>query len=306
MIRARLAVRTLLVALAAFAPGCGGRSLDPATDAGGAGGMDAGRPAIDARDADASDRAELPNRREPCGNGQIDPGEQCDDGNTVQGDGCALLCQTECHSTCGTCGSPGPCTVQEICGDGVLGRHERCDDGNNRGGDGCASDCKSWEAGWHCPLVGRRCVPTCGDRLITGSETCDDGNASSGDGCSAFCVMESSSARCGDGVVSGAEECDGPATAGDAPIPGGCTSDCRIAGPYCGDGVHNGVEQCDLGARFNTMTYGSHDGCASDCTYPHFCGDAVVDADDGESCDLGPNNGMEGSPCALHCRVLEI
>src|SRR5690242_18073018 len=30
-----------------------------------------------------------------CGNGQIDPGEQCDDGNTTSGDGCSATCQTE-------------------------------------------------------------------------------------------------------------------------------------------------------------------------------------------------------------------
>jgi len=31
----------------------------------------------------------------PCGNGTVDPGEQCDDGNTVSGDGCGATCQDE-------------------------------------------------------------------------------------------------------------------------------------------------------------------------------------------------------------------
>ena len=30
-----------------------------------------------------------------CGNGVLEPGEQCDDGNTVNGDGCSATCQTE-------------------------------------------------------------------------------------------------------------------------------------------------------------------------------------------------------------------
>ena len=30
-----------------------------------------------------------------CGNGAVDPGETCDDGNTTDGDGCSATCQTE-------------------------------------------------------------------------------------------------------------------------------------------------------------------------------------------------------------------
>src|SRR5450755_2201622 len=30
-----------------------------------------------------------------CGNGTIDPGETCDDGNVASGDGCSATCQTE-------------------------------------------------------------------------------------------------------------------------------------------------------------------------------------------------------------------
>jgi hypothetical protein len=40
--------------------------------------------------------------------------------------------------------------------------------------------------------------------------------------------------------------------------------------------------------------------------FPHVCGDAVLDADDGESCDLGPNNGMAGLLCAAGCKVIAI
>ena len=59
-----------------------------------------------------------------CGDGQVDPGEECDDGNASQND--------HCLSTC----------VRAQCGDGFLFLGvEQCDDGNQRDGDGCSSLC---------------------------------------------------------------------------------------------------------------------------------------------------------------------
>lgn len=60
-----------------------------------------------------------------CGNGILDPGEQCDDGNTVSGDGCSATCQREPR-----------------CGDGVVDAGEQCDDGNTVSGDGCSASCQ--------------------------------------------------------------------------------------------------------------------------------------------------------------------
>jgi cysteine-rich repeat protein len=37
-----------------------------------------------------------------CGDGILDPGEQCDDGNTIPGDGCNGLCQVEVSATGGS------------------------------------------------------------------------------------------------------------------------------------------------------------------------------------------------------------
>ncbi len=62
-----------------------------------------------------------------CGNGRLDPGEVCDDGNNRSGDGC-------------------PADCMEPCGDGVLDPGEACDDGNNLDGDGCSADCKSLDS----------------------------------------------------------------------------------------------------------------------------------------------------------------
>jgi cysteine-rich repeat protein len=92
-----------------------------------------------------------------CGDGRPDPGEMCDDGNNVSGDGCPA-----------DCGPP--------CGDGRLDPGEVCDDGNNVGGDGCSADCRSTEI--------------CGNALIDPRESCDDGNQESHDGCSSQCGVE--------------------------------------------------------------------------------------------------------------------
>src|SRR5512132_638702 len=36
----------------------------------------------------------------PCGNGKLDPGEQCDDGNQTSMDGCSRSCKLETATTC--------------------------------------------------------------------------------------------------------------------------------------------------------------------------------------------------------------
>jgi len=61
------------------------------------------------------------------GNGMLDPGEACDDGNTRSGDGC-----------------PADCTPP--CGDGVLDPGEACDDGNTLDGDRCSADCRTLDS----------------------------------------------------------------------------------------------------------------------------------------------------------------
>jgi cysteine-rich repeat protein len=58
-----------------------------------------------------------------CGDGALDEGEECDDGNGVVGDGC----RDDCRS--------------EVCGDGTKDPQEQCDDGNASPADGCV-DCR--------------------------------------------------------------------------------------------------------------------------------------------------------------------
>lgn len=69
-----------------------------------------------------------------CGNGDPnDPGEQCDDGNTTNCDGC-----------------DNDCTLSATCGNGVVCGAEQCDDGNTADGDCCTAGCSFAPAGSAC------------------------------------------------------------------------------------------------------------------------------------------------------------
>lgn len=75
-----------------------------------------------------------------CGNGVLDPGEECDDGNTSDGDGCTSTC------------------TLPRCGNGVVEPGEQCDDGNTTDGDGCTSTCT---------------LPLCGNGVLDPGEELD-------------------------------------------------------------------------------------------------------------------------------------
>ncbi len=133
-----------------------------------------------------------------CGNGTIDAGEQCDDGNTTPGDHCSATCQ-----------------IESVCGDGVTEGNELCDDSNTAAGDGCAPVCR--------PEV-------CGSGYTDPGETCDDGNATDGDGCSSTCQREP---RCGDGVLDAGESCDdGNTVTGDGCSAGCAPEPCTVLAPH--------------------------------------------------------------------------
>lgn len=63
-----------------------------------------------------------------CGDGVVDPGEACDDGE-ANADDVADACRTDC--------------TLPSCGDGVVDSGEECDDANRWGGDGCSPDCRA-------------------------------------------------------------------------------------------------------------------------------------------------------------------
>jgi cysteine-rich repeat protein len=77
-----------------------------------------------------------------CGNGVLDVGEECDDGNSAADDACLPSCRWN------------------VCGDGFVRKNvEECDDGNRVGGDQCNENCLrcasgdahySWPDNGHC------------------------------------------------------------------------------------------------------------------------------------------------------------
>ncbi|MCB9702288.1 MAG: DUF4215 domain-containing protein [Myxococcales bacterium] len=76
-----------------------------------------------------------------CGNGIVEAGEECDDGNLIDGDGCEATCQIG----------------DLLCGNSVLDPGETCDDGNSDPDDGCSAACVS-ECGYLCLELGKACV----------------------------------------------------------------------------------------------------------------------------------------------------
>ncbi|MCC6766611.1 MAG: DUF4215 domain-containing protein [Deltaproteobacteria bacterium] len=182
-----------------------------------------------------------------CGNGVLTAGEACDDGNTVDGDGCDSNC------------------TPTACGNGVQTAGESCDDGNVVDGDGCDGNCTA---------------TACGNGIVTAPEQCDDGNLVSGDGCDGNCTATA----CGNGIVTAPEQCDdGNLVNGD-----GCDSNCTA--PGCGNGVVTVPEQCDDGNAVNG------DGCDGNCTATG-CGNGIQTA--GETCDDG--NPISGDGCDANC-----
>jgi len=105
-------------------------------------------------DCDDPACAEAPSCQPACGDHQRDPGEECDDGNTLNGDGCEA-----------------DCTLPR-CGNAIVDAGEECDDGNDLDGDRCEADCTS---------------ARCGNAIRDAGESCDDGNVANGDGCDSGC-----------------------------------------------------------------------------------------------------------------------
>ncbi len=228
-----------------------------------------------------------------CGNGPgpgpigtPEPGEECDDGNNTSGDGCSWDCQLE------------------GCGNGLLEAGEDCDDGNGVSGDGCRNNCTIEDCpdgildpGEQCDdgnntdtdACSNNCViqPICGDGIVAPSEQCDDGNNIDTD----LCLNDCTDASCGDGVLSpqNGEECDDNNNiSGD-----NCTWDCQTEG--CGNGTVDGAEECDDG---NTT---AGDGCSNLCVI-EYCGDGAQQSGPplNEQCDDGNQNDLDS--CRNNCK----
>ncbi len=201
-----------------------------------------------------------------CGDGYLNTtaGEECDDGNLMDGDACQSTCQL-----------PG-------CGDGFVDATEECDDaGESATCDadctfaGCGDATVNGTAGETCDDAGESAtcdadctLAGCGDGTVNGTagETCDDA------GESATCDADCTQAFCGDGTINATAE----ETCDDSGESATCDNDCTDAA--CGDGNTNTTagEACDDADESAT--------CDVDCS-PAQCGDNYINVPAGEACD---------------------
>ena len=144
-----------------------------------------------------------------CGNGYVEIGEQCDDGNSVDGDSCN-----------------NNCTLNAVCGNGIIEPGEVCDDGNLVNNDRCNNTCTR--------------IAACGNGYVEIGEQCDDGNSVNGDGCDNTCTL---TAVCGNGIVEPGETCDdGNLVNGD-----GCNNTCTPSVLSVGEVENTGVLNLKIG-----------------------------------------------------------
>ena len=224
-----------------------------------------------------------------CGNGSVETtmGEECDDANTIDDDGCSSNCLVEPVSQVGDGGTCGNANVEDLgyispWRNSWIEGAEECDDGNDINSDGCSAGCQNEGS----TLGGS----VCGNSDLGDGEDCDDGNRRSGDGCSPECLREGSRPGplgvCGNGTAETdlGEDCDDGRMCANAAA---CVSNIDCAG--IGDG------QCRPrsgdGCSQICLNEGSYP-CAEPLTDLNCCGNARLEA--GEDCDGG-----EG--CGLNC-----
>jgi cysteine-rich repeat protein len=284
----RLGLLALGAVLLLGACGDNGREVmegDAAVD-GRVGGGEAG---TDGGDAGDGARPGDDGGRTGCGDGVMDPGEACDDGD-ANSDTEPDACRTDCTAArCGdgvgdtgeTCDTgdarsdtmPDACRIACVvpsCGDSVTDTGEGCDDGNDVDTDACRNDCS---------------LPTCGDMVLDPGEECDDGDRDDGDGCQGNCLLP----VCGDRIVDPGEECDdGNRLDGD-----GCQADCTrsecIRSEECTDGLFcNGPEVCTAGVCGPGTPPALGDGVACTVDSCDESADTVVHRPDDAMCPTGP------------------
>lgn len=171
-----------------------------------------------------------------CGDGFADPdlGEECDDGNFDDLDGCL-----------------SDCTLAK-CGDGILAGVEDCDDGNAEDTDACVTGC---------------IAATCGDGFTqAGVEDCDDGNEEDGDACSSVCAA---GAGCGNGEVDAGEDCDDGNRVGTDDCVDCVAAFCgdgqaQLGTEECDDGNDTDDDSCNNGCVVNVPTTFGCPGIAAD------------------------------------------
>jgi len=151
-----------------------------------------------------------------CGNMVVDTGEDCDDGNMVNGDGCETTCRFTCIMN-SQCADTNTCNGTETC---TLATH-RCAAGTALA-DGAVCDADMMPATRDICRTAMCRLSTCGDGFVDAGrgETCEPPTA----GCSPVTCTMAAVARCGDGIIQAPEECDDSNTT----RWDGCSNVCRL------------------------------------------------------------------------------
>ena len=203
-----------------------------------------------------------------CADGTIQPGEQCDDANAVNGDCCSSAClfepaATVCRLSAGVCDPAEQCTgASANCpGDVLTANGTGCaDDGEvctRDVCDGVSPLCQhpAGNAGTPCRVAGGACDP---------GEQCDGTNPT----CPADAVENAGTPCPSDGAVCTLDACDGA---------GACAHPAGNAGTLCraSAGVCDVAEVCD----------GAGVTCPADAKSTAVCRAAIDDCDATEACD---------------------
>ncbi|APR75570.1 Multiple EGF-like-domain protein 3 precursor [Minicystis rosea] len=223
-----------------------------------------------------------------CGNGVVELAEQCDDGNTANGDGCSALCKMEStpeaepNNSCAAANGPTQLPPNTLFAGsiGTAGDQDwyaivlpnyadlRLQTFDETGPGSCAtghdselqafnSSCTSLGAlnddggVGLCSLLDPTASTQTFMRHLAPGTYYAMVRAHSTTATFSYTLLASLTALCGNGIVEGSEQCDGTAN---------CGSDCMVI-PGCGNGLKETGEQCDDGNTANG------DGCSDTCQW---------------------------------------
>jgi cysteine-rich repeat protein len=229
-----------------------------------------------------------------CGNGEVEAGEDCDDGNTADGDCCSANCAFEpAGSPCDdglfcngieACDGAGNCSIPgtDPCDDGVGCTQDACDEAadtcSNTPDDALCDDGQFCNGAETCDatLDCQAGTPVdCNDGILCTVDSCNEGTDA--------CDNTPDDALCDDGLFcNGAETCD---AANDCQP--GTSVDCDDGDICTDDSCNEQSDQCD-----NIFDPTNDPSCQ-----PEVCGNGVLDP--GEDCDDG--NTLPGDCCSPTC-----
>ena len=224
-----------------------------------------------------------------CGNGQMDTGEICDDGNIADGDGCSPSCLSNetCNNGVLDVNLPNSAPETPACRDPLATATncaEICEDDPDDDNDRCSPNCLSTGVcgngivDQYLPVTPNPLTAPagpCEHSTNVGTdckESCDDGNQDSGDGCSSNCLSEED---CGNGIVDVGESCDDGQRDGRNDSTG-CRNDCS-GSAECGNTTVDTGEECDDQGDSVLCDGDSPDAAATGnvCTF-RLCGDGYI------------------------------